>query len=122
MKCVVCDSDLSFQWSDTHGVGVCWRCGMPYTVYHYEGEGDERKRVDKPPAPAIFEEWIPVGRRYWEETKRRVFPASFDMGFLSRRETSYSGATPGDVRAFDDWLEAHKDELPKPREQSTATA
>jgi hypothetical protein len=91
---------------------------MPYTIYHYEGEGDARKRVDKPPSSPIFEEWIPVARRYWEEKKRRVFPACFDMGFLSRRETSYSGATTDDCREWDKWLDLHKDELPKKREES----
>lgn len=114
MKCVICDTEKTgFQWSDTHGVGVCYQCGMPYTLYHYEGEGDDSKRVDKEPTPAIREDWIPVGRRYWEETHRRVFPASYDMGFLSGRDRSYSGATQDDCRSFNEWLDAHQSELPQ---------
>ena len=118
MKCVICDDEkTSFQWSDTHGVGVCWKCGMPYTIYHYDGKGAEAKRIEKEPSPAIKEEWIPVGRKYWQETKRRVFPASFDMGILSER--SYSGATENDVHEFNKWLDDHKEDLPKQNNDST---
>lgn len=112
--CEICGERLTFQWSDTHGVAVCINCGLPYTIYHYEGEGESRKRVKRPPLVAIKPEWVEIGRKYWAETHRRVFPASYDMGFLRGRECSYSGASLDDCRHFDDWLEQHKDMLPKP--------
>lgn len=120
MNCKCCEKPFSFCWTDSHGVGACNNCGLPYVIYHYEGEGDERKRVEKEPECPIFEEWIPVAQRYRNETGGRVFPAEFDMGFRDGR--SYSGATPGDVRAWNEWLDAHKDELPKPRETQPEAA
>src|SRR5690606_39156367 len=77
MNCEVCESILTFRWSDTHGVGVCMKCGAPYTVIHYEGD----KRIDKPPEIALNESGVEIAKRYWNEKGRRVFPAAFDMGF-----------------------------------------
>lgn len=105
-KCACCESRLMFQWSDTHGVGACCTCGLPYTIYHYEGEGDQRKRVDKPAEPAITVEGIEIAKRYWGETKRRVYPAAYDMG-IGRNGRSYSGATEGDCEAFGAWYKAN---------------
>lgn len=119
-KCDLCNGPLRFQWSDTHGVGVCCRCGLPYTIFHYEGEGDARQRVEKPPSVAIRDEWMPLTRRYWEETHRRVWPASYDMGFLRDRGCSYSGATRDDLEQFDNWLNTHITDWPKPAEEETA--
>lgn len=101
-KCDCCGSDLRFQWSDTHGVGVCTNCGLPYTIFHYE----DNKRVEKPPAVALTDEGVAVAKRYWNEKQRRVFPAYFDMG-IGRNGVSYSGATPSDCRAFSDWYQQH---------------
>jgi hypothetical protein len=111
-KCDCCESDLSFQWSDTHGVGVCFNCGLPYTIYHYEND----QRVDKPPVVALSDEGLQIAKRYWSEKKRRVFPAAYDMGFLGGRGTSYSGATRSDCAAFGEWYEAN---YPK-QEQASA--
>jgi hypothetical protein len=106
-KCECCGSDLTFQWSDTHGVGVCCHCGLPYTLYHYEND----RRVEKAPSIALSDEGLQIAKRYWAEHKRRVFPACYDMG-IGRRGVSYSGATPGDCEAFGEWYEAnyHKQE------------
>lgn len=101
-KCDCCGSELCFQWSDTHGVGVCTTCGLPYTIFHYEND----KRVDKPPATAMTDEGVEIAKRYWNEKQRRVFPAYFDMG-IGRNGVSYSGATPGDCTAFRDWYQQH---------------
>jgi hypothetical protein len=98
-KCDCCGEDLSFQWSDTHGIGVCYRCGLPYTVYHYENN----ERVNKPPAVALTTEGVEIAKRYWVETHRRVYPAVYDMGILHGRRTSYSGATESDCAAFREW-------------------
>lgn len=107
--CAVCEKRLLFRWSDTHGVGVCDTCGLPYTIYHYENDA----RVEKPPSIAVKEAWLPLAREYWTETNRRVFPGAFDMGiFRSRGSRTYSGATDDDMRDFDDWLKARQDRWP----------
>lgn len=33
-KCAVCENALECRWSDTHGVAVCLRCGLPYRLLH----------------------------------------------------------------------------------------
>ncbi len=99
MKCECCEQNLSFRWSDTHGVGVCIACGMPYTIIHYD---ENKNRVDKSPEVALSAEGVDIAKRYWAETHRRVYPACYDMGFLGGRD-SYSGATRGDVDAFNEW-------------------
>lgn len=101
-KCECCDSRLVFQWSDTHGVGVCTTCGLPYTLFHYE----DNKRVEKAPEMSLTAEGLAIAKRYWSEEKRRVFPAYFDMG-IGRNGVSYSGATQSDCRAFNDWYQKH---------------
>ena len=111
-KCEICKKDLCFQWSDTHGVGVCVYCGLPYKIFFYEDEGDSRKRVEKAPEVAVKEEWLPLARKYYDETKRRVFPCAFDMG-VGHGGRSYSGSTAEDVSEFNNWMEAHKEEHPK---------
>jgi hypothetical protein len=74
------------------GVAACGSCGLPYRLYHYEGEGDDQKRVEKPPSIAVKESWLPLARRYWIETHQRTFPAAFD--FMSGRGgRTYSGAS-----------------------------
>lgn len=110
-KCDCCESVLSFQWSDTHGVGVCITCGLPYTVLHYE----DNKRVEKPPEMSLTSEGLQIAKRYWGEKQRRVFPAYFDMG-IGRNGRSYSGASESDCRAFSDWYQEHY-----PREEAQAS-
>jgi len=107
-KCKLCEKDLHFRWTDTHGVAVCDNCGLPYTVYHYKDD----KPVDKPPEVAIKESWIPLGKKYWNEHHQMVFPASYDMGILASRDYSYSGATASDIQQFDNWLGDHESEFP----------
>ena len=107
--CVLCGKRLAFQWTDTHGVAIHIYCGMPYRLYHYEGD----KRIEKGPEPIPLKDgWLEIGRRYHEETGRRAFPACFDMGFFSRSEATYSGATRSDTATWNEWLDSHRDELP----------
>lgn len=106
--CAVCDEPLSAVWTDTHGVGACRTCGLPYRLYHYEND----ERVDKPPAIAVDEAWVPLAREYWTLCRRRVFPATFDMGFFGSRERTYSGASREDITEFDAWMERQKDRWP----------
>ena len=102
--CDCCDNELSFRWFDLHGVGACTTCGMPYRIYHYEGEGDERKSVSKPPELMLKDEVIPLAREYWSTFRSRVFPAIYDMGFTERDGRSFSGATPEEERKFQEWF------------------
>lgn len=116
--CILCGSGRSFQWTDTHGIAVCSKCGLPYRLYHYEND----VRVEKPPECTIKSEWVPLAREYWTETRRRVFPAAHDLGFWrGRNGRSYSGATEEDVRLFDEWMDARKDRWPKREEVAAET-
>lgn len=113
MKCKICESELRFQWCDTHGVGVCISCGLPYRIYHYEGERGKEERVDKPPETTVKPEWIEIAKKYYNETAGMVFPGDFDMGFLGGRSATYSGATQNDIDTWYSWLEKHESGLPK---------
>ena len=106
-KCAICESTLRFKWSDTHGVAVCTTCGLPYRLYHYEND----ERVDKPPSIAVTDEWMPIGRKYWQETRRRTFPAAYDF-MNGRRGRTYSGASDDEIDKWNSWCDAHKAELP----------
>lgn len=99
-KCVVCETTLSFRWTDTHGVGVCGNCGCPYTILHYD---ENKQRVDKAPECALSEPGVATAKRYWGEKHRMVFPGVYDMGILPGRGTTYSGASMQDVNEFDEW-------------------
>jgi hypothetical protein len=105
-KCECCGDDLRVQWSDTHGIGVCIECGLPYRIYHRDESG---KLLDKAPEVCVTEAGIKIARAYWAEKKRRVYPACYDMG-IDRSGRSYSGATAEDCKAFGDWYAAHKHE------------
>lgn len=111
--CDCCGERFGFRWCDTHGIGACITCGLPYVIYHYDGPQGEQKRVEKPPECALNENGLEIAKRYWTETHRRVFPAYYDMGILGGRETSYSGATEDDCRVFIEW---YAKEYPKPAE------
>lgn len=109
--CAVCENRLGVQWTDTHGYAACITCGLPYQIFFYD---EDKKRVEKPMEIAIRPEWLPIGKRYWQETRHRVFPGCYDVGMSGGR--SYSGATREDVMRWNDWMGAHKDELPAPKE------
>ena len=108
-KCAVCNSELYCRWTDTHGIGVCGTCGLPYVLYHYD---EDKKRVKKPPSLAVDDAWLPLACAYWRETRERVFPGAYDMGSRSRGGRTYSGATQEQMEAFDVWMKAHKDQWP----------
>jgi hypothetical protein len=106
IKCVVCERELIVKWSDTHGVGACWTCGLPYRIYHYEND----ERVEKPPSVVINDKGLEIARRYWAETQRRVFPAAYDMG-MERGGCTYSGASREDCDLWNAWMEEHASEF-----------
>ena len=119
-KCLGCDKPLRVQWTDTHGIGACIDCALPYRIYHYEGEGENARRVEKAPECPIYPEWVEVGRRYHQETGGRMFPGEFSFMGVRSGDRTYCGSTLADMRAWDDWLKAHEAELPKKREAEAA--
>jgi len=97
MCCEVCGNPFSFSWTDTHGIGQCSSCGVPYKIYHYEGEEGKKHRVEKPPELVVKPEYIPVLRAYWNEMKRHIpgghsFPGGYEL------------ATPEDHKIFSEWM------------------
>ena len=113
-NCPICDEPLSFRWTDTHGIGACTECNAPVTIYHYEGEGDERHSVDKPPRFLILDEWIPIMRKYWQEKKSRA-PHGFNIP-----GSSYDPCAYEDFARWNKWCEEHKDEFPKEADDAEA--
>jgi hypothetical protein len=116
--CAVCESMLSVTWTDTHGVGACIVCALPYRIYHYDGD----QRVDKAPSLAVDDKWLPLAREYWTENRRRVFPACYDMGFLGSRGRTYSGASEEDILLFNEWMNARKGRWPAQEPGSPVSA
>ena len=112
MKCDCCGEEISFRWTDAHGVAVCTNCGLPYRIYHYD---DSEKRIEKAPEITLNPEAIEIAKEYWEETHDRVFPAIHSF-FSPSSGYSYCGATPEQQQKFYDWLdERAKDEHPHKR-------
>ena len=102
MKCEICDKENpSFAWTDTHGVAQCCQCGTPYVLYHYEGEGNEQRRVEKEPLIAVQSEWIPLLREYWEQL-HRIIPGGHS--FPGGQEL----ASRDDAEAFNVWANANE--------------
>ncbi len=103
MNCIICEKDYpSYSWTDTHGVAQCVNCGTPYRIYHYEGEGVDAKRVEKPAECILQDKYIPLVKKYWDEHKRKM-PSGCSFGF-----GSYELASREDADAFYEWMEANK--------------
>ena len=98
--CIVCDEAPVFSWTDTHGIAQC-RCGTPYRLYHYEGEGDQKKRVEKEPECVVLDAWVPLLRQYREETKHKI-PGGFSFA------PEYEVAQPHDFEAFKAWCDKNR--------------
>ena len=96
--CVVCGfSPMSFQWSDYHGEAMCRRCGTPYQL---KGGSERQEAEGAYPYLNLNEEWVPVVRRYFEETGAWTY-----LGRMF-------GGTPPGLRSFVAWVEAN-DAAPK---------
>lgn len=103
-KCDCCGNDFVMTWTDTHGIAACCHCGLPYKILHYEGEGEDLKRIEKPPEICLKEGGLEIAKEYWEKFKMRVFPGQYDMGFLRRRGgRTYSGASESEINSFHKW-------------------
>lgn len=98
MNCEICETENPhWAWTDTHGVAQCCACGAPYKILHYEGEGESRKRVEKPPELCVKPEYVPILQAYRAEIGRMI-PSGFS--FPGGQEL----ATPDDISAFNAWM------------------
>jgi hypothetical protein len=102
--CLVCDKGLSLTWTDTHGAAQCMTCGAPYQVFHYEGEGDARRRVERPAELLLSEETLGEVRRCFAETGARISAVGMRLSFPG----GYDVATREDVAKVIDWLDARE--------------
>lgn len=110
MRCLVCDTDpITFAWADHHGIAQCTTCGTAYRIFHYEGEGAERKRVDKPPTCLHDADELPMFRRIFAETKARMSAVQHGLSFPGGQDV----ATQEDVQAIARWWIEHKHEYPE---------
>ena len=70
VTCAVCNSSpVLFQWSDLSGEAMCHACGCPYQL---KWGTDEQKAERKYPYLCLRDEFIPLAKEYWQETKAFV--------------------------------------------------
>jgi len=116
MTCLLCENELQSRWTDTHGIGNCVNCGLPYRFYHYENDVP----VNKPPSLALNETGLVIAKAYWEKHKPHwVFPACFDItsphdGYF------YCGAKEEDVIKFNNWYKNNKKKFSALKQEETA--
>ena len=79
--CLVCDRPISLAWTDSHGVAQCLICGAPYRIFHYEGEGNDRHRVEREPKLLLNEESLPNHRQCCTETKAKMSAVGLQLSF-----------------------------------------
>ncbi|MFA5573071.1 MAG: hypothetical protein WDA42_08175 [Candidatus Bathyarchaeia archaeon] len=92
--CVICDTTpVIYQWSDYHGEAMCSRCGCPYQL---KGGSKEQEAEGKYPYLNLREDFLPIAREYWEETKKFVC-----YGLML-------GRAPGRAE-FNEWYEENKE-------------
>jgi hypothetical protein len=104
--CQICDRvNPIMRWTDHHGIAACCKCGAPYRVFHYD---ENKQRIDKEPQLMLKPAWIDTIKKYFDETGRNCAPGAFNFP-----GSSYEVATQGDFDSIDNWMEVHKDELPK---------
>lgn len=88
-ECVVCGAKpMAFQWSDYSGEAMCTLCGTPYQL---KWGSEEQKAEGHYPYLNLREEWVPVLRRYYQETGRFTC-----LGIMM-------GEKPG-LAEFDKWV------------------
>ena len=112
MNCEICKTENpSWAWTDTHGVAQCWKCGTPYRILHYDGEGDATKRVEKPPELCVKAEYVPVLQAYWSD-RGRIIPSGFS--FPGGQEL----ASRNDSEAFGAWMKENAEKHKAPNDQA----
>ncbi len=64
--CEVCGvEDITFQWSDFHGEGMCTKCGVPYQL---RAGSEAQKKEGNYPYLRMKDEWVPIAQEYHKET------------------------------------------------------
>lgn len=88
--CVVCGAHpVTYQWSDYSGEAMCSRCGTPYQL---KWGNDQQQTEGRYPYLGLKETWVPVVRRYFQETGKFAC-----LGTML-------GPKPG-LRDFYDWVD-----------------
>jgi len=106
--CLVCDDPAPrYSWTDYSGEGYCLQCGTSYQLKWGEPKGREY------PYCNIKNEWLPIMRKYWAETHMSNGSGTFMFW------GDYPDQEKGRVR-FNEWCDAHNDELPKQEDQESA--
>lgn len=96
--CLICGEIPTYRWTDYSGEAICCNCGTPYQL---KCGGDEKEKEGKYPYLNIKDEWIPVLKEYWDETKKFTYNG-----------TSFSEKTG--LEEFHEWLkEKHPDLIKK---------
>ena len=102
--CEICEAfPVCWTWGDVHGEAMCTVCGTPHQLLQYD---EERNRLDLPPKININEEWIPVLKQYWQETKQFTGLATI----IIRRD--YPECLKG-RRKFNERLDEHPELVPQ---------
>ncbi len=96
MQCEICDKEeMTVAWTDLHGVAQCSQCGTPYTIYHYDHNG---QRFWAPPRCLVKDTYKQTCRRYWTE-RRRPMPSGCSV------PGGQEIASIEDTTTFYEWLE-----------------
>lgn len=98
LVCSLCESSLSFSWTDHHGIAQCVHCGAPYTVFHYDAEN---RRIEKPPELLLTED-LERARRFHADTKRKLSAVGMGLSFPG----GYDVAGQEDCDAYAEWSES----------------
>lgn len=93
-KCVICNENCGFNWSDLHGEGMCNKCGVAYYL------------KESTPLPQFSDDWIPALQAYWEETHKYM-----GLGTIMILR-DYPECVEG-RELLDQWLDAHQELIPK---------
>jgi len=84
---------------------MCVRCGTPYQLLQYKKQNGGDQPLDAPPRLNVKESWIPVLKRYWEETETFTGLAVI----ITARD--YPECVEG-MRKFHEWLGLHPGVVP----------
>ena len=99
--CIICGtSPMGFQWSDYSGEAMCRQCGC---VYQLKWGNDKQTKEGKYPYCNVKDEYIPILKEYWEQTKKWVCHGMMMNGHKTKEE-------------FNKWMKANHPEL-LPKEQ-----
>lgn len=101
--CAICERPLSFAWTDHHGIAQCVGCGAPYRLLHYEGEGQDRRSVERGPDLLLQGTDLTRARECFRDTGARLSAVGLGLSFPG----GYDIATPDEVRMVSAWWKAH---------------